>query len=824
MRRWQAAVKRLIDLVLGIVAAALLLPIALVVALAVVMDSAGAAIYGAARVGRGGREFTMYKFRTMAHGADAVGPGVTGAHDFRITRVGAFLRRTKLDELPQLINVIAGHMSLVGPRPESPRYVTQWTDDERAVLAVRPGITGPTQIAYIDEEELLATADPDEVYGGELIHVKLMIDLDYVRHYTLRRDLAILWRTVASVLSASGRRSNRPRRRYTLAERVRSASWGALLLDATLAAIAAGIAVGLRIDRNNILAAIATYWIFVPLAAVVRPLGFVLAGAYLRVWRYPTISDVALVISSLAAGSLAITLVIFVVLQPWGFPGTVGFPRSAILIELLISVLVLGGIRIASRVRQEGLDATPSVIAGPPRPVLIYGAGDAGAGLAREMLRNRALRLEPVAFLDDDESKHGQRIYGVEVAGGGGDLPSIVLEREVSEVIVAMPRASGEDLRRIMLLCESAEVSVRTLPAVQELLDSSVAVSKVRPVRLEDLLRREPASIPEEPLRELIAGKTFLVTGAGGSIGSEVCRQVAARGAAKVVLLDRGETPLFWIDDELRRRFPGLAVVPVMGDVIDMQLVDHLLEEHAPDVIVHAAALKHVPMSELNVAQTVRTNIRGTRIMVEAAARHGTATFVYVSTDKAVDPSSVMGATKRIGERLVREVAAHAKGRFVIVRFGNVLGSQGSVVELFARQIADGSPVTITHPDMTRFFMTIPEAVRLILLAAAVGASGDIHVLNMGQAVRIADLAQDLIRLTVPAGQEVRVEYTGLRPGERLEETLFNVDERPEPTAFESLTIARNGGTISGAVAEACRLEAMADELDDEGLRRALLT
>jgi FlaA1/EpsC-like NDP-sugar epimerase/lipopolysaccharide/colanic/teichoic acid biosynthesis glycosyltransferase len=823
MRRWQAAVKRLIDLVLGIVAAALLLPIALVVALAVVMDSAGAAIYGAARVGRGGREFTMYKFRTMAHGADAVGPGVTGAHDFRITRVGAFLRRTKLDELPQLINVIAGHMSLVGPRPESPRYVTQWTDDERAVLAVRPGITGPTQIAYIDEEELLATADPDEVYGGELIHVKLMIDLDYVRRYTLRRDTAILWRTVASVLSASGRRSNRPRRRYTLAERVRSASWGALLLDATLAAIAAGIAVGLRIDRNNILAAIATYWIFVPLAAVVRPLGFVLAGAYLRVWRYPTISDVALVISSLAAGSLAMTLVIFVVLQPWGFPGTVGFPRSAILIELLISVLVLGGIRIASRVRQEGLDATPSVVAGPPRPVLIYGAGDAGAGLAREMLRNRALRLEPVAFLDDDESKHGQRIYGVEVAGGGGDLPSIVLEREVSEVIVAMPRASGEDLRRIMLLCESAEVSVRTLPAVQELLDSSVAVSKVRPVRLEDLLRREPASIPEEPLRELIAGKTFLVTGAGGSIGSEVCRQIAARNAAKVILLDRGETPLFWIDDELRRRFPGLVVVPVMGDVVDTQLVERLLEEHAPDVIVHAAALKHVPMSELNVAQTVRTNIRGTRIMVEAAARRGTATFVYVSTDKAVDPSSVMGATKRIGERLVREVAAHANGRFVIVRFGNVLGSQGSVVELFARQIADGSPVTITHPDMTRFFMTIPEAVRLILLAAAVGASGDIHVLNMGQPVRIADLAQDLIRLTVPAGQEVRVEYTGLRPGERLEETLFNVDERPEPTAFESLTIARNGGTITGAVTEACRLEAMADELDDEGLRRALL-
>jgi FlaA1/EpsC-like NDP-sugar epimerase/lipopolysaccharide/colanic/teichoic acid biosynthesis glycosyltransferase len=822
MRAWQAAVKRLVDLVLGLVAAVVLLPVALVVALAVILDSTGPAIYGARRTGRGGREFTMYKFRSMARGADSVGPGVTGAHDFRVTRVGAFLRRTKLDELPQLLNVIAGHMSLVGPRPESPRYVEQWTDEERQVLAVRPGITGPTQVAYIDEEELLATGDPDDVYGGELLHVKLASDLDYVRHYTLRRDVAILWRTVASILTASGRRSNRPRRRYTLGERLRSARLGAVLLDAFLAAVAASLAVGLRIDRNNIFAAVATYWIFVPLAALIRPLGFMLAGAYLRVWRYPTISDVALVVSSLAAGSLAMTLIIFVVLQPWAFPGTVGFPRSAILIELLLSVLVLGGIRIASRVRQEGLDVAPSVVAGPPRPVLIYGAGDAGAGLAREMLRNRALRLEPVAFLDDDESKHGQRIYGVEVAGGGGDLPAVVLDREVSEVIVAMPRVSGDELRRIMRLCEAAEVPVRTLPGMQELLDSTVAVSKIRPVRLEDLLRRETASIPEEPLRSLIADKTILVTGAGGSIGSEVCRQAAALHARRIVLLDRGETALFWIEDELRRRFPDLAVTPVMGDVTDERLVDRLLAE-SPDVIVHAAASKHVPMSEVNVAQTVRTNIRGTRTMLEAAARHAIATFIFVSTDKAVDPSSVMGATKRVGERLVREIAAEATGRFVIVRFGNVLGSQGSVVELFARQIADGGPVTVTHAEMTRFFMTIPESVRLILLAGAVGESGDVHVLNMGHPVRIADLAHDLIRLTVSPGQEIRVEFTGLRPGERLEETLFNPNERPEPTSYDCLTIARNGGAAAGAVAEARQLEAMADEMDEEGLRRALL-
>jgi FlaA1/EpsC-like NDP-sugar epimerase len=375
-----------------------------------------------------------------------------------------------------------------------------------------------------------------------------------------------------------------------------------------------------------------------------------------------------------------------------------------------------------------------------------------------------------------------------------------------------------------MTLCESAEVAVRTLPGVEELLDSSVTVSKIRPVRLEDLLRREPVSIPDEPIRQLLAGKSVLVTGAGGSIGSEVSRQAASMGASTLVLLEQGETPLFWIDDELRRRFPDMQILPIMGDVTDARLMDHLVERHAPEVIVHAAAHKHVPMSEHNVSQTVHTNIRGTRVMLEAAARHGTATFVYVSTDKAVDAKSVMGATKRVGERLVREIAAEAHGRFVIVRFGNVLGSQGSVVELFARQIADGGPITVTHPDMTRFFMTIPEAVRLILLAAAVGASGDVHILNMGLPIRISDLAQDLIRLTVAPGQEVAIQYTGLRPGERLEEILFATNEHPEPTAYDSLSVARNGGPMKGAVEEACRLEAMADELDDEGLRGALLS
>jgi FlaA1/EpsC-like NDP-sugar epimerase/lipopolysaccharide/colanic/teichoic acid biosynthesis glycosyltransferase len=824
VRAWQRFAKRFMDIALAAVAAVVLLPICLIVALAVVMDSSGAAIYGAQRVGRGGRPFTMYKFRSMARGADRVGPGVTGAYDYRITRVGARLRRTKLDELPQLVNVLLGQMSLVGPRPESPAFVALWTPDERGVLAVRPGITGPAQIAYMDEEESLISADPEEVYESDIVHAKLAMDLEYVRRYTVRRDLLILWRTVAGILSASRRRSNRPRRRYTLAERVRGASVRSVALDALLAGIAAALAVGLRIDRNNILAAAGTYWVFIPLAMTIRPAGFVLSGAYLRVWRYPTVSDVALIISSLASGSLVMTLVIFFVLQPSAFPGSVGFPRSALVIELILSVLVLGGIRLASRARQEGIDVGTPNPGGPPKPVLIYGAGEAGAVLVREMLRNRALRLDPVAFIDDEPSKRGQRIYGVEVVGTGMDLVRAVSEREVAEVIIAMPRAPGSEVRRIVALCEAAGVAVRTLPGIQELLDATVAVSKVRAIRLEDLLRREPVAIPDAPLLELLHGRTVLVTGAGGSIGSEVARQAGTFGARRVVLFELAETPLFNIEQLMLRQFPECEVATVLGDVTIERTVTEAFERERPDVIVHAAAHKHVPMSEAHVSPTVLTNVRGTRIVAEAAARSGARSLVFVSTDKAIDPSSVMGATKRLGEQIVHQMAAVAQGRFVTVRFGNVLGSQGSVVEIFRQQITEGGPVTITHPAMTRYFMMIPEAVRLILLAGAVGATGAVYVLDMGRPVRIVDLARDMIRLAASPGQEIDIVYTGLRPGEKLHEALFAEHESPSETLYAGLLLADHESIpVEDPSGRAKELEELAVYGQDDQIRSLLI-
>jgi FlaA1/EpsC-like NDP-sugar epimerase len=544
------------------------------------------------------------------------------------------------------------------------------------------------------------------------------------------------------------------------------------------------------------------------------------------VWRYPTITDAALIVSSLAAGSLIMTILIFVVMQPSAFPGTSGFPRSAIVIEFLISLMVLGGIRFASRIRQEELDVSgPSAVAGPPRPVLIYGAGEAGALLVREMRRNRALRLEPVAFLDDDPSKRGQQIYGVEVVGSLKDLPRVVAEREISEVIVAMPRTGGDRLRQAVALSEAAGITVRTLPAMNELLDETVSVNRVRPVRVEDLLRRDPVDIPQGPMRSLVEGRTVLVTGAGGSIGSELCRQVAALGAHRLVLFERAETPLFYIDEELRRRFPTVEVAAILGDITEQGSVARVFEREAPAVVFHAAAQKHVPLSEANVASTVWTNVRGTRLVAEAAARVNVEAFIFISTDKAVDPSSIMGATKRIGEELVRWQRESATGRFVIVRFGNVMGSQGSVLELFRQQISGGGPVTVTHPGMTRYFMTIPEAVRLILHAGAVGQSGDVHVLNMGQPIRIVDLARDLIRLTAPAGEkDIRIVFSGLRPGEKLEETLFGEDEERAKTNYSYLLIARPSALRAQISKEVVvGLEEIARDGNEAGARAILL-
>jgi FlaA1/EpsC-like NDP-sugar epimerase len=442
----------------------------------------------------------------------------------------------------------------------------------------------------------------------------------------------------------------------------------------------------------------------------------------------------------------------------------------------------------------------------------VVGAGDAGSMVVREILRNPQLRLRPVAFVDDDREKLKKEIHGVRVAGMLSQLASVVEHTRAQEVIIAVPTAPGPVVRRVADICRLQGIPFRTMPGIYELLGGKVSVNRLREVDISDLLRREPASIDDEAVGRTLAGKRVLVTGAGGSIGLELCRQVSRWKPVELILLGHGENSIFDGLLELQEGNGGLPLHPVIADIRDPNRMRSIFEAYRPDVVFHAAAHKHVPLMEMNPEEAVTNNVLGTRTVVEAALAAGTERLVLISTDKAVQPYSVMGATKRIAELIVHDAALRSGRPFVSVRFGNVLGSRGSIVPLFKRQIARGGPVTITHPDMRRYFMTIPEAVHLVLQAACMGLGGEVFVLRMGEQVLIVDLAEDLIRLSgLEPGRDVEIVYTGARAGEKLSEALWDEEGSYRPTAHPDIVgvdeeVDLTGEALEATVGELLRL------------------
>ena len=444
--------------------------------------------------------------------------------------------------------------------------------------------------------------------------------------------------------------------------------------------------------------------------------------------------------------------------------------------------------------------------------VVVFGAGGSGAMIVREMQANPQRGLNPVAFLDDDVRKHGTFILGIPVIGGREAIAAAAKEYHAAEAIIAVPTAPGKTIREIAAQCMQHKLVVKTVPGMFELLDGSVTVSKLRNVDIDDLLRREPVATESETIAEMLRGKRVLITGAGGSIGSELCRQIARSAPAQMILLGHGENSLFYTSNELVAAHPTIEFASVVADVRDAPRIRAVMARFRPELVFHAAAHKHVSLMETNVEDAVTNNVLGTRIMVDAAIESKVERFVMISTDKAVNPVSVMGATKRVAELYVHARALETGKRFVAVRFGNVLGSRGSVVPIFKQQIANGGPVQVTHPDVKRFFMTIPEAVQLVLQAATMGNGGEIFALDMGEPIRIVDLAQDLIRLSgLQVGRDIDIVFTGLRPGEKLAEELFVPGERYERTPREKIFVARNG--LRPKENEHARLYAAIDEL-----------
>src|SRR5215471_17118007 len=518
-----------------------------------------------------------------------------------------------------------------------------------------------------------------------------------------------------------------------------------------------------------------------PTLVLCKVLGFWMAGLLSGWWRHVSLRDVIDIVRGNVLGSLLFLLAIV-----FG-PGLEGFPRSVFVIDLVICTIVMAGVRVGVRVVRER--NTRSEVRCIDTLVLIVGAGSTGIRLLEE-IESRARRgMAVLGFVDDDPSKQGTRIAGAEVLGTIDDLPRLLGTREVHEVLVAIPSAPGAVMRRIAQHCGEARVRHRVVPSLAELVEGRVMFTQIRDVKLDDLLARAPVRLDLPHVRSLVADRTVLVTGAAGSIGSELCRQVAAHGPARLVLFDRHENGMFLLERELRDRFPAVEIAPVLGDILLADQVAAVFASHRPALVFHAAAYKHVPLAELNVLQAVRNNVFGTLNAARGAAAHGVSKFVLVSTDKAVRPTSVMGVTKRAAELIVGGFGPGPCG-FMSVRFGNVLGSSGSVVPLFREQIARGGPVTVTDPEVTRYFMTIPEACQLILEASSAGEPGAIYLLEMGSPVRIADLARQMIRLSgFEPDEDIAVVFTGLRPGEKLEEQLVDDDECLTSAAHDRIRV-----------------------------------
>ena len=583
-----------------------------------------------------------------------------------------------------------------------------------------------------------------------------------------------------------------------------------LIGDVMLIIVAVMGSFALRLDSAQLPYYIPAMLIMCAVALAIKLPTYYLFGLYRRMWIYASTNELRLITAAVTTGSVLTSGVMLVLL----FADLIlpGMPRSALGIDWLLSLVLIGGSRFALRILAEQSAAPRN---GKPHSALIVGAGDAGALVVRELQRSSQLNLTPVAFLDDDPAKQRQEIYGVPVIGRIRDLDEALDSHPVEEVIIAIPSAPGRVVRRVSDVCRLKGVPSRTMPGIFELIGGKISVSRLREVDITDLLRREPTTINDEAIGGALAGRRVLVTGAGGSIGRELSRQIARWKPAELVILGHGENSIFETLLEVKENHPELELVPVIADVKDKDRLCAVFREHQVQVVFHAAAHKHVPLMQANVEEAIQNNVIGTHNVVEAAAETGVERLVLVSTDKAVRPANVYGATKRLAEMIVLDAARRTGRAFCVVRFGNVLGSRGSVIPLFKRQIAAGGPILITHPDMERFFMTIPEAVHLVLQAASMGKGGEAFVLDMGKQVRILDLAEDLIRLSgLEPGRDIDIEFTGIRPGEKLSEELWEKGKQYERTPHPDILRSDHEDSVIGGdlAATLGRLEQLARE------------
>jgi len=790
----------ILDVIVASIGLLLLAPVLLIVGIIVKVTSKGSVLYRAKRIGRSERPFKLLKFRTMYVNADCIGPGITLRDDPRITPVGHFLRRTKLDELPQLLNVLKGDMSLVGPRPEDPRYVATYTATQRRILIARPGITSPASIQYRHEETLLDGENWEATYREKILPRKLAMDLAYLQRRTVWSDLRLILETV-TLLTINEEIIDKVldiRNRHFL------------LLDLLAFVLIPSAALSLRLEQVTWQPGMREPLIlFTAMAVLVKMPVFWIAKMYNRYWRSAGIGDMARIVIANGSSTAILLLASLAIYRIYGESGSAVYVTVPIL-DGLLTLIATGGMRLGVRLLDYWYRGQ-SPIGG--RRVLIVGAGSAGRMVAKEMRTHQQLKMEPIAFADDDPLKQNTHIDGLPVVGTSTDIPSLVEQYDIQQVVLAMPSVRCKRRQEILAICNEIGVGCYNLPGVYELLAGHKTVSNLPDININQLLLRKPMDIRVDLLAEHYSGETILVTGAGGSIGSELCRQIARFEPAQLVLLGHGENSIFETALDLHLSFPDLVTQQVIVDIRDKDRINWVIKEYQPKIILHAAAHKHVPLMEMgeNIEEALTNNVLGTMTVLQAAERHGVDRFVLISTDKAVYPTSIMGMTKRLAELVVLANAQRTGRAYQAVRFGNVLGSRGSVIPVFQQQIASGGPVTITHPDMRRYMMTIPEAAQLVLHASVLGTGGEIFVLDMGEPIRIVDLAKHLIEMSgLKLGQDIAIKFIGMRPGEKLNEELFLTYEERMHTEHPRIFKAKCNFTLEADVVEKLVLELVA--------------
>ena len=786
----------------ALVLALFLSPLLLSIAICNLIIQGRPIIYRQERIGKNFKPFIIYKFRTMRNKGSKNHSFQSGNKE-KVTRWGRFLRKTKLDELPQFFNVIKGDMRFIGPRPEVPEFV----DKESFFFLdkIKPGLSGYSSILFRNESEIWSMIDAKDPYNN-ILKIKVALDKYYVNKKGFFEDLKLVGITILSLFI--------PKRmgHYLIIKLLKIQDNGDLgirdtiddvklknirkiksqeptrrnfriLVLSDIVSILIGFILATFI-RNDfyvppILYSENIYQILV-LFLIVKLTVFSMQGMFRGMWRYTSLVDMFNIIKANALSSLVILALIGY------FRGFHDIPRSIFFIDFILTIGFTSMSRISIRLIYSHLINPKPYRIELYNRVMIIGAGTTGEFICKEILNDSKYRMNPIGFLDDDKSIHGKSIHGVKIKGKISDLSEYIYDYD--EAIICCPNAAREQIYRIIEICKEAGKPYRTLPSVNDVLSGKLSINQLREVSIIDLLGRNEVQIDDESIKKYIKGKRIIITGAGGSIGSELVRQCLKYEPALLVMLDNSEYNLFNIEREILHKETNVLIKPLLSNIRDKEILSKIFSEYEPQVVFHAAAYKHVAMQEAFPWEAIKTNVHGTSNLVQLSIEHNIERFVLVSTDKAVKPINVMGATKRLAELICQGADSKFSTRFMAVRFGNVLESSGSVIPIFQEQIKAGGPITITDPEMERYFMSVPEAAQLIIQAGSQGQGGEVFALDMGQPIKILDIANELIRQSgLEPDIDIPISFIGARPGERQYEKLSHDSEIVQKTLHDKI-------------------------------------